>query len=274
MGLFSSIKKIGKSIAGGVSSGWSALKKVAKPVAEVAKPLMGAVAPFVPLASSALSYFGGKERNEEQIKQADSANAQSLEMQQRQFDFQERMSNSAYQRSMADMEQAGLNPILAVGNGMQASTPMGSSGAGQQAQIQDVLTPAVQSMLNSAQTVSNVQLQETTGTKQSAETEVLHQKKMEIAEYIQNLATSRRLTENQIDKISREVIKTNQEIEQTIAKTHAVNINNITAEMKMEFIRENPWIIKADAISKAIGLGADDILDIFNVGIFKILKRK
>jgi len=64
------------------------------------------------------------------------ANKANIELAREQMAFQERMSNSAFQRAVTDMKTAGINPILAAGR--QSSTP-----SGQTATVQNVATSAM-----------------------------------------------------------------------------------------------------------------------------------
>jgi hypothetical protein len=93
------------------------------------------------LGGSALSFLGGERRNDSQVQ---AANAQ--------MEFQREMSGSAYQRAVADMKAAGINPMLAAKQG-GASTPMGAM-----PQMQDTLTPAVQSGVSAYQGTSSANL--------------------------------------------------------------------------------------------------------------------
>lgn len=104
--------------------------------------LQSAVSSALSTAKSVAASVSSAAKEAAMMREANELNRKAVEDQwkfnsaeaQKNRDFQREMSNSAYQRAVADMRAAGLNPLLAYSQG-GASTPGGSTAFGTAQQV-------------------------------------------------------------------------------------------------------------------------------------------
>lgn len=87
------------------------------------------------------NYAGAQDTNRTNREIADAANRQSQANAREQMQFQERMSNSEITRRMADLKNAGINPLLAGRDA--ASSPSGAAGTAAAATMTNPVDAAV-----------------------------------------------------------------------------------------------------------------------------------
>lgn len=177
------------------------------------------------LGEPALAYKGQKDANQSNERIARENRQFQERMVNQAQDFEEEMSSSAYQRTMSDMRQAGLNPILAYQQG-GATTPIGKTAPGAGAVMQNVFGGMQGSPIDTLSTAAGIN-------KMGAEV-------MRIDSEIDLMASQVGMNRETTEKIKEEARKIQSEIKNIEANTTGVEADNAKRLALKNFFEENP----------------------------------
>lgn len=90
-------------------------------------PITGLITGGAALLGSLFSSNSSAQQNQANIQMQKETNQMNIVENQKNRDFQQQMSSTAYQRASTDMQAAGLNPMMMFGSGSAASSPAGGT---------------------------------------------------------------------------------------------------------------------------------------------------
>jgi len=201
------------------------------------------------------SFFGQQQANQ--------ANA---ELAKQQMEFQERMSGTSYQRAVADMIAAGLNPMLAYSQG-GASTP-----SGQTAVAQSALGAAANSATQAANTIADINLKTTQASTNNSQ-EDLNRANQNLA-LVESANKSAQLPGHQkyVDQVTSMINQNNSMAAQSsaLAAKHTAELPESKAIGRLYEGNKGAYIKGAERLSpvvRDIGIGASSVGNLVTKGL-------